>query len=221
MKRAIINVAIGEPYTEYQANMIESVKKFSPQINLITWTNELPPGSKSHADSMYGFKMYAFKYAFEQGYDSVLWLDSPTILKKDISYVFDIIEADKHGEFAIATEAKLYQYCNQKTVNYFNVSRQKMKDDEWLLNYGFIFGFTKDSETYKKMAYCESIGLFSTLADDYEDHMTNSNHLFNAEYVEHRHEESIISMIIQSEGRTLTESGVVHDNLTWHKYNHQ
>jgi hypothetical protein len=218
MKRAIINLAINEPYISYQKNLIQSIKSLMPDIPLITWTDELPPGSKSHSESMYGFKVWAFKYAFEQGYDSVIWIDSPVLLEKDISFLFDVLEADKNGEFSISDDPKLYMYSSEKTINYFKLTRQEIKDKKWDLNYGQIYGFTKDSETLKKLAFCESLGLFSTQAEHQYDHDNNSYKLFNGEYVSHRHDECLLSMIIQSEGRVMHNASIIHDSLTMNKY---
>ncbi len=217
MKRCFINVAIGLPYVNYQNRFVNSCKEVMPNIDVLTWTDRLPEGSKSYSESMYGFKMYAFREAFKQGYDSVIWLDSPTVLKKDISFMFDILEASEYGEVVVSTDAKLYQYVNDDTLNYFNVPRQEAKNKGWMLNYGFIFGFLKDSPTYKKMFACEIGGLFTSSEQDHWDHLNNSGKLFNGEYVEHRHEESIISMIVQTEGRGMVPISAVDKHLEWEK----
>lgn len=201
MKRCIINVAIGKPYTEYQLRLVKSIQEQMPGQDYFMWNDILPPGAKPHNDSMYGFKMYAFGNIFKT-YDSVIWLDSPTVLHKSIAPLFDILEMD--GELVVSTDVPLYKYVNDKTLNYYNFTREEVKNKEWMLNYGFVFGFTKGNKTYEKMVYAENIGLFSSFIDDNKDHVTNSGVLFNGEYVEHRHEESIISLIVQSEGRKLT-----------------
>lgn len=203
MKRAIINVSIGSPYVQYQQRLKNSLAEMMPDVKALFWTDELPSGAKPHSESMYGFKMYAFEEAFRQGYDSVIWLDSPTVLHRNIDFVFDILESNLYGELVVSTESKLYQYCDERTIEHFQITRQYVKDMDWLLNYGFVFGFLSDSNTYQRMFDCERKGLFMTAEEDYIDHCTNSGKAFNSEYVEHRHEESIISMIVQSEGRKL------------------
>ncbi len=202
MKRCIINVAIGSPYTEYQKRFVNSVKEINPEIGIMTWTDELPLGARPHSESMYGFKMYAFQEAFKE-YDSVIWLDSPTVLHKSIAPLFDILESNEQGELIVATQSNLYQYVNDATLAYYNLNRQQVKDAGWMLNYGFVFGFIKSSPTYVKMFDAERKGLFTSSLEDNIDHTTNTGKAFNGEYVEHRHEESIISTISQMEGRKL------------------
>ncbi len=200
MKRCIINVAIGEPYTSYQERLIKSIIDQMPGTRTMFWRDSLPEGSRSYKESMYGFKMYAFQEAFKH-YDSVIWLDSPTVLHTSIAPVFDLLESQ--GELVVGTKSKLYQYVNDTTLNYYGLDRQKLKDENWALNYGFVFGFTKDRPTYQKMFAGERAGLFSTAAEDYHDHIHNTGQAFNGEYVEHRHEESILSCIVQMEGRKM------------------
>lgn len=215
MKRAIINVSIRAPYTRYQKRLIETCKATNPNVDLITWTDQLPPDARTHHESMYGFKMWAFNHAFEQGYESVLWLDSPSIVHGDLSPIFDIIERD--GDFVITTHCKLYQYTNDKTIEHFKLTRKEVKEKQWELNYGFIFGLRHDSPVYNEMMYCENIDLFSSAYEDEQDHIHNSNKLFNGEYVEHRHEESIISMIIQRNGRQLLRGPELNGLVTFLK----
>jgi hypothetical protein len=166
---------------------------------------------------MYGFKMYAFQEAFNAGYDLVVWLDTPTVFHEDISFVFEILEKSEHKTFAIATDVKLYKYINEQSLKYFGIKRQEVKDKDWFLNYGFIFGFTKDSEIYQQMFECEKLGLFTSQEQDYQDHLNNSNKLFFGEYVEHRHEESIISMLIQKQNFKLSPNSVVMSKLEFQK----
>ncbi len=147
---------------------------------------------------MYGFKMYAFQEAFNRGYTSVIWLDTPTVLHKPIDEFFDILEANKNGELVVATQSELYKYVNNSTLEYYNLTREQVKEAGWLLNYGFIFGFTKDSETYQKMFAGEKAGLFTSAEQDWQAHLNR-----DTAYDEHRHEESILSLVVQIEGRKL------------------
>jgi hypothetical protein len=217
MKRCFINVAVNEPYVSYQKRLIKSVSEIMPDVPLLTWTDELPKGSKPHSESMYGFKMYAFQEAFDAGYDSVIWLDTPTVLHKNIYHVFELLEKNEYKEFAIATEAELYQYAHDSTLDYFGFTRQQIKDFGYKLNYGFIFGFVRGSKTYEQMFECERKGLFLSAEQDYQDHLYNSGQAFKGEYVEHRHEESIISMLIQTQGRNLLLLETVINHLEWEK----
>jgi hypothetical protein len=47
--------------------------------------------------------------------------------------------------------------------------------------------------------------------------LNNSGKAFNNEYIEHRHEETIVSMIIQSEGLELTPYSLIGPCFTFEK----
>ena len=125
MKIAIINVSMNKPYTNYQERLKRTCSEMCSYASQLFWTDELPPNSRTHKESMYGFKAHAFQYAFDLGYDVVLWLDSPTVIKKDIQFIFDKINED--GYFATETHTKLFQYCNDRTLAYFGISRDEVK----------------------------------------------------------------------------------------------
>jgi hypothetical protein len=214
MKRCIINVSIGDMYVAYQNRLKESIRSFH-NYDLMFWSDDLPVGSKPHKESLYGFKVHAFKAAFDAGYDSVMWLDSPTVLTTDIDYLFDIIENEP--ELIVDSGVPLYQYCNEETINHYGYTPQEVKQLGWRLNFGYVFGFTKDSNTFKEMYEAEAKGFFTNAEQDYEDHIHNTGKKLNGEYVEHRHEESIISIIVQKEGRTLKPYSLVMGKLLHEK----
>ena len=60
-----------------------------------------------------------------------------------------------------------------------------------------MFGFKKGSAEFDKFKECESEGLFASIEEDYQDHLTNAGVAYNGEYIEHRHEESIVSLILR------------------------
>lgn len=117
-KRCIVNVATGEFYCKMQqrlsSSFMHSVVRFhnghdldplplpnGSGIDLMIWTDCLPEGSRPHSESPYGFKIHAIKAAYDMGYISILWLDSPAYeVKEDISPIFDKIE--KEGYYAMS-----------------------------------------------------------------------------------------------------------------------
>jgi hypothetical protein len=216
MKVAIINVSLNKPYTIYQNRLRNSCQQMCPYADLLFWTDELPEGARPHSESLYGFKPHAFNHAFKLGYDVVLWLDSPVVIMKDIQFIFDILDKDGYVVTGCET-ANLYQYCNDATLEHFNIKRQFVKDIKWILNYGHVFGFKKDSKHFLKFKECEELGLFTSAEEDYQDHLNNSGKAFNNEYIEHRHEETIVSMIIQSEGLELTPYSLIGPCFTFEK----
>ena len=73
--RYIVSVATGG-YVPLQERLMESLRSAGYRDAVIRWTNELPPGSPSHEDVPYGFKVFAIQEAFRRGHTSILWLST-------------------------------------------------------------------------------------------------------------------------------------------------
>jgi hypothetical protein len=47
--------------------------------------------SKTHQEVPYQFKPFAFQYCREQGYEQVIWMDSSTLILRDVVHVFETL----------------------------------------------------------------------------------------------------------------------------------
>lgn len=85
---------------------------------------ELPPGSPSHQDSPYEFKIHAIRKAMEVD-PIVLWVDSSMYLKGDLSKIKEIIKSD--GFFGQEAGHYVGDWCNAHTRTYFNLLDRELK----------------------------------------------------------------------------------------------
>lgn len=209
-KRCIVNVATGEFYCKMQERLIESFGKcihslitYYPDgvrtsgskmtntkgIDLITWNDCLPIGSGPHSESPYGFKVWAIKAAYEMGYTSILWLDSPAYaVKEDISPIFDKIE--KEGYYVMSHIDPLTNYVGDRALAYYEIERDDLVDDNLVpLNlpsgscYGFHFGAPRISSVGR--------GLFEEMFEAEKDGLFKSEIVGN---IVHRHDEAILAL---------------------------
>lgn len=86
----ITSVAFGPRYVEQQKRLHASICEHYSADHHIQWTGTLPPGSKSHAESLYGFKVHAVKYALDKGYKKIIFLDPACIVMKPVEYYFTL-----------------------------------------------------------------------------------------------------------------------------------
>lgn len=203
-KRAIVNVATGEFYCKMQERLIRSFRNSvdhifrydkdgggcgmsinnTTGISLITWDDCLPKGSRSHQESPYGFKVHAIKAAYEMGYTSILWLDSPVYaVKEDISPIFDKIE--KEGYYAMSHIDPLERFVGDHALSFFDDLK---RDDINRLNlpsgscYGFDLNNKIGSFIFFALQSAEESGFFvSEVGDDFV----------------HRHDEAILALSIR------------------------
>lgn len=205
-KRCIVNVATGEFYCKMQKRLIDSFIPSVDAIHLVRGVNEngtfigdvvrrygspfkgidliafndcLPPGSRPHSESPYGFKVHAIKKAYEMGYTSILWLDSPAYaVKEDISPIFDKIE--KEGYYAMSHIDPLEKYVSNVALSKF-----RFIDREDLIGHnlpsGSCYGFDIKS-TFGEM-------IFRRLCEFERDGHFNYP-------PPHRHDETILALIM-------------------------
>ena len=91
MNRLVLNVATG-PYVPLQRRLLGSLKG----VDVLSWTDSWPPGSPSHAEAPYAFKLHAMAEARRRGAASVIWLDAPVTAAGDPAEAFARIESAGH-----------------------------------------------------------------------------------------------------------------------------
>src|SRR5688500_13335527 len=168
-KRVIVNVATGDFYCKLQDRLTESLYNTIDRIrviysdgkdtsasrpnskygiDLMIWNDCLPPGSRPHSESPYGFKVHAIKAAYERGYTSILWLDSPAYaVKEDVSPIFEKIE--KEGYYAMSHIDPLENWVGDDYLNAFGLKRDSLKGLN--LPSGSCYGFNLDADAIWKM----------------------------------------------------------------------
>lgn len=197
-KRCIVNVATGDFYCKMQQRLIYSMEPSiyhvevldeygsstwvrSPKntIDLMAWKDCLPNGSRPHSESPYGFKVHAIKAAYEKGYTSILWLDSPAwAVKEDISPIFDKIE--KEGYYAMSHIDPLENYVGSRALEFFKMDRRQLIG--YNLPSGSCYGFDIKGIGYRIFARQEFFEM---------------NHLFKSQVsgeIVHRHDEAVLAL---------------------------
>lgn len=158
-------------------------------VDMILWHDCLPLGSRSHSESPYGFKVHAIKAAYEMGYTSILWVDSPAYaVKEDISPIFEKIE--KEGYYAMSHIDPLERWVGVEAMDRFGVeSRDELKGLN--LPSGSCYGFYMNDNT--------GFGLLETLRKAEETGLfANERFLIGEEMSWHRHDEAILALALKN-----------------------
>ena len=132
--RCIVSVAT-DGYVPFQERLMESLRSAGYRDALIRWTNELPPGSPSHEDVPYGFKVSAIPEAFRQGHTSILWLDSPSQATASLDGLFERIE--REGHLLMAGDEFLGNWASDDCLRAFGLPRDQAMNRK-LMNGTFI-----------------------------------------------------------------------------------
>ena len=218
-KRAILNVAT-DRYVPLQDRLAKSLKAVGWTGGLLTWTNELPPGSPLHELAPYGFKLYAISEALRKGYTSVLWLDAPCLAAKPLAPVFEKIERD--GHCFVSGDERLGNWASDDCLAAFGIPRDAAMSLP-LLNGAFIgldLEHSRTREWYRRIVQQCEAGLFKGAAltehapadvrarnvDKDTGHLSDDPRCWG-----HRHDEAVGSCLAPLLGMDFTPLGPIFD----------
>lgn len=122
--RCIINVSIGGRYPKEQERLRASLQGRFHGTTLM-WSEF--PNEHYNTNNPYNAKAAAFEEAIKQGYQKILWVDSPVVAMRDVSPIFEKIERDgyltiRNGSYNCA------QTCSDACLEYFNVTRDEAEN---------------------------------------------------------------------------------------------
>jgi hypothetical protein len=211
-------VATGR-YVPLQQRLNESLSRTGWGA-LLSWTDRLPPGSPSHDDAPYGFKLYAIADALNRGFTSVLWLDAPCVAVQPVHAVFWAME--RHGHVFISGGEKLGNWASDACLAAFGIPRDAAMEMP-LLNGAFI-GLDLESlqtlEWHRRMVESCEAGLFKGAAltehappdvrarnvDKDTGHLSDDPRCWG-----HRHDEAVGSCLAHQMGMEFTPVGELFD----------
>lgn len=200
-KIAFVCCAFGDNrYIEQQARLKHSIQMIYPDAPLFFWTNEMPPGSRSFNESLYGFKPHAVKAALDAGYKQICFFDPAMILVKPMGHYQNIIK--DYGVLAVQDDNKLSPFCYDKALNHYGLSRDDIKD--WHLVGGSFYYFDFN------LPLCKTI--FNTwLASELRGLFGSQKEQASEQLKGHRNDEAMMALALYTSG-----SKPINDD---HRYN--
>lgn len=201
----ILSIAFGDPrYKQQLLNLKQSIANFHPTIPFHYWIDgEMPPGSKSFSDSMYGFKVWAVNYAKEHEFKKVLWFDPAIIVVNTLEPYFKLVE--KYGAVAAEDDNLLANYCGDKAFTYFGKAREDSRLMKEHLCGGSVYAFNFDIELsckiFERWKQAEVDGMFGSQAEA----AAEQNNM-------HRNDESIMSLALYEAGSSPTPYDICRYN---------
>lgn len=125
MSRAIVTVGCSETrlFGPYLERFKRTFCKYGGADYLKIWHSGWPPGSPTHYDVHYAFKVHAVHEAFSRGHTSILWLDSSCNAFAPLDPMWERLERD--GHVLINDDNKLGNWCGDHTLEVFGVTRDE------------------------------------------------------------------------------------------------
>lgn len=112
-----------DSYIQIEEGFQRSIVKIQPNIPLFSLHDFNIINSPSHKQDPYAFKIYAIEYVHNQGYDIVIWCDSPSRLIKPIDkWILDI---ERVGVYLQKDGWACGQWANDNALNHFCITRDE------------------------------------------------------------------------------------------------
>jgi hypothetical protein len=181
-----LSVAFGPRYVEQQYRLTGSILDIYPNATLTFWYDGLPYGSKSHKESLYGFKVHAVKSALAEGYKKIIWLDPACILQHPVDYWFS---EGMPPVLAVKDDNKLDKMIGRKAMEYYG----NPDITGWHLVGGslYVFDFNKTvtHDVFNHWYKAEADGIFGSQAEQSSEKING-----------HRNDESCMAVAMYSHG---------------------
>ena len=112
-----------DSYIKVEQGFSRSIQKIQPELPIFSLHDFKIIGSPTHKEDPYAFKIYAIEYVRNQGYDIVIWCDSPTRLVKRIDDW--IPEIAKVGVYLQKDGWSCGQWANDNALQWFGKTRDE------------------------------------------------------------------------------------------------
>lgn len=203
MKQALVNYSSTDSwYHKGQKRLSEKMKQNGFVGEEYLFSDNTQFGSPTHKENPYGFKIHAIQYALDRGAELVWWMDSSIYPVKDINPILEIVK--KQGYFFEECGFNASQWTNDKTLNYFGISRDESEKVQ-LFSAGFMcLDFRQElvREFFARFKNSYEAGMF-------KGNWTNSNESESQDSrcMGHRHDLSCASIIAHQLNMSLETCG--------------
>jgi len=123
--------AFGTLYCSQQERLKRSIQDLYPDANIRFWKSVknhyddvvmLPPGSKTHGDSMYGFKVHCINNCIQEGFKKIIFLDPACVIAPGLEQILENLT--KHGVMAAEDGTALRGHISNKCCDYIGKTRE-------------------------------------------------------------------------------------------------
>jgi hypothetical protein len=179
-KKAIISFAnANNRYVQNIARLSESLRNNAPEIDFLAWIGESSVGAPLHSENPYAFKIYCWEQALKAGYRQILWVDASCFAIKNVTPVFDVLDED--GYIAQQAGYFLNEWCNDETLEYFEISRKETESIPMIGNAGFLglnFDRKEANQFYDNWKNSMEAGMFKGSWENHRHDMSCSSALW-------------------------------------------
>jgi len=195
-KPVIVNVGIGSWCPRGSLRLRDSLHANDKDTDLLQWTTEYPPGSPTHEDIPYAFKVFAIEAAIGFGYRHVMWLDSAAIVHRPLAPLWEIV--GQGGWFFCDNGYITGEWCSDKALENLCVER------DYAMQVPSVTGgcFALDTKNALAQEFLHSLKRAALDGSTFPGAWVNDEGVCSADprVKGHRHDQSAMSLIVDRLG---------------------
>ncbi len=199
-----------DSYIKVEQSFSRSIQKTQPEIPIFSLHDFSIIGSPTHKQDPYAFKIYAIEYVRNQGYDIVIWCDSPSRLVKRIDEW--IPEIERVGVYLQKDGWACGQWANDNSLKYFCKTRDEAMNisSVYACIMAFDFRHPVTSQFITELKECCKAGLFRGSWNNKEKTESQDERCLG-----HRHDQTCVELIANKLGIELQPLVLNNFFLTW------
>jgi len=127
--------AFGPLYSRQQDRLKRSIQDLYPDANIRFWKSvkthteltpgEWPPGSKTHMDSMYGFKVHCVNNCLQDGFKKIIFLDPAVVLAPGLEQILENLSIN--GVMAAKDDTMLQECISKSCLEWLGKTKEDIK----------------------------------------------------------------------------------------------
>jgi hypothetical protein len=198
INRVIVNVATGR-YRALQDRLANAV--IHEPAYKRWWGYHLPPGSPTHEDVPYAFKIYAIKNMMEEGIPAIMWMDSSIVPQAPLNPLWELIERQGYW-FSANPPWDCGQFTCDAALPALGISREEAFNIPHVMATAFGLDFRHD---ITREFYTEYMRLVNEKTA-FRGAWNNRNKAASSDprVLGHRHDQTVASVLAWRLGMTLT-----------------
>ena len=210
MSRCAVNVAFcsghhgfrgDDYYPAAQRRLVRSLRRAgSYDGELVTWTDELPPGAEPHAQVHYHFKHAAMQEASNRGHRALLWLDAVMVVIRPLSELWRRIEERGYFLWSHTAGWTVGDWTSDECLAHYGMLRGEARTVPMLCS--GVFGYSLDHPLGRRLHEEFVTAPASTIRGAW--HNRNSVVSRDRRVQGHRHDQSVLSILAHRLGLELS-----------------
>lgn len=171
-----------------------------PHEQFIYWMDRFPPGSPTHLENPYAFKVCAIQNVKDRNFTSVIWMDSSILVLKPLDSIWELMNTQGYW-FCRNYDHMADKFCCDASLEIMGLSRQEAATIPVLVGgaFGLNFKFPISVEFFIQWRRMAELGAFRG-----PHRNDNGESSTDRSVIGHRHDQVCASVVAHRLGTTLT-----------------